>query len=99
MIAPLNIDITMGKMVCNCKHADCMKFPFRTALDSVLLQLFRLCKVVPKQVFVYKNVRLTILSVLWFAASLTLALFVSKISYIISVTGGLAATFIFIFPG
>ncbi len=47
----------------------------------------------------YEGVRLRIESVSWFFISLVLAIFVPQISYIISLTGGLAASFIFLFPG
>lgn len=47
----------------------------------------------------YEGIRLRVLSVAWFLISLALALFVPVISYIISLTGGLAASFIFLFPG
>jgi hypothetical protein len=46
-----------------------------------------------------ENIRLRVESVVWFFISLLLALFVPVISYIISLTGGLAASFIFLFPG
>ncbi len=46
-----------------------------------------------------EGVRLRVESVVWFLISLLLALFVPVISYIISLTGGLAASFIFLFPG
>ncbi len=36
---------------------------------------------------------------LWFAITLALAVLVEQISNIVSLTGGLAATFIFVFPG
>jgi len=47
----------------------------------------------------YQRARLIVISLLWFFISLLLALFVPNISDIISLTGGLAASFIFIFPG
>lgn len=46
-----------------------------------------------------EGIRLRVESVVWFFISLLLALFVPVISYIISLTGGLAASFIFLFPG
>ena len=46
----------------------------------------------------YEATRLRVESVIWFLVSLLLAIFVKKISYIISLTGGLAAAFIFLFP-
>lgn len=46
-----------------------------------------------------EGIRLRVESVIWFFISLVLALFVPVISYIISLTGGLAASFIFLFPG
>ena len=47
----------------------------------------------------YQRTRLIVISLLWFFVSLLLAIFVPDISDIISLTGGLAASFIFIFPG
>ena len=46
-----------------------------------------------------KGIRLRVESFIWFFISLLLAIFVPDISDIISLTGGLAASFIFIFPG
>ena len=47
----------------------------------------------------YEGIRLRVESVTWFFISLLLAIFVPQISYIINLTGGLAASFIFLFPG
>ena len=67
--------------------------PCRTAVDSILLKLLRLCRKTSDML------RLRLISVLWFILSLAIALFVPGISYIIDFTGGLAAMFIFVFPG
>lgn len=46
-----------------------------------------------------EGVRFRVESVVWFFSSLLLALYVPAISDIVSFTGGLAASFIFLFPG
>ena len=70
----------------------------RTAVDSILLKLLKPCQLT-NRIASYEGTRLRVISVVWFFLSLTLALFIPQISYIIEFTGGLAATFIFIFPG
>lgn len=73
--------------------------PFaRTALDSVLLRLFRLCKIADT-VESYPLTRWRVEGAAWLLITLALAIFVPEISYVIHPIGGLAATFIFIFPG
>ena len=62
------------------------------------MKLFRLCRLRYSREE-YKWRRLRIESVLWFAITLALAVLVEQISNIVSLTGGLAATFIFVFPG
>lgn len=71
----------------------------RTALDSLVMTALRPCKQLASVLRPHPNVRLRVASVVWFFLSLLLSIFVPQISYIISLTGGLAATFIFVFPG
>ena len=73
-------------------------FTHRTALDSILMRLFRLCKV-DKQVDEHRTARLRVEGTIWVLLSLVLAIFVPEILYIINPLGGLAAAFILIFPG
>lgn len=71
---------------------------YRTAVDSILLKMLKPC-VRTNHTATYDALRLRLISVLWFILSLAVALFVPRISYIIDFTGGLAAMFIFVFPG
>ena len=70
----------------------------RTAVDSVLMKLLKLCKR-DTRLSSYEGCRLRSISVVWFFLSLSLSLVTTKITYIIDFTGGLAAVFIFFFPG
>ena len=70
----------------------------RTAVDSVLMKLLKLCKR-DTLLSSHEGCRLRSISVVWFILSLSLSLVTTKISYIIDFTGGLAAVFIFFFPG
>ena len=70
----------------------------RTAVDSVLMKLLKFCKR-DTRLSSYEGCRLQSISVVWFFLSLSLSLVTTKITYIIDFTGGLAAVFIFFFPG
>lgn len=70
----------------------------RTAVDSILMKLLKLCRK-DSLLSSYEGCRLRSISVVWFFLSLTLSLVTTKITYIIDFTGGLAAVFIFFFPG
>lgn len=70
----------------------------RTAADSLLLRVVGRRRV---GAFLQHHAaaRLRVEGTVWFLLSLPLALFVPQISYVINPIGGLAAAFIFIFPG
>lgn len=75
-----------------------LAFCGRTALDSMLMKLFRLCKV-DSMVGPHETARLRVEGIVWVLLSLALALFVPEIHYVINPLGGLAGAFILIFPG
>ncbi|XP_064399052.1 sodium-coupled neutral amino acid transporter 7-like isoform X2 [Halichondria panicea] len=75
-----------------------LTFCGRTPLDSILVKLFRVCRLSISH-DKYKWARLRIESLIWFVITLALAILVEQISNVVSLTGGLAATFIFVFPG
>ena len=59
----------------------------------------KLFKLTPEQIEDRERIRRVIQTVIWSFFSLVLALFIPSIGVVISVIGGLAAVFIFIFPG
>ena len=69
---------------------------YRAAFDSVWVDAWRLT---PDQIEAGERRRRVITVVIWFMASLALAVFVADIGVVISVLGSLAAVFIFTFPG
>ena len=70
----------------------------RTALDSLLMKLFRLCRI-DKKLESFPGTKWRVEGVAWLLITLALAIFVPEISYVLDPIGGLAATFIFVFPG
>ena len=82
----------------------------RTPLDSLFIKLLRIpvcsfcsrserCASFVSTIEKYKWTRLRVESLVWFLTTLALAIAVKQISDVVSLTGGLAATFIFLFPG
>ena len=69
---------------------------FRAAFDSVWAHIFQL---EPEDVALGERTRRIVVTTIWFATSLALAVIVPDISAVIAVLGGLAALFIFEFPG
>lgn len=69
---------------------------YRAALDSVWADLKQLSVLDVERNEKQRRIGLTIV---WFVASLLLALFVPDIGKVISLLGSLAAIFIFVFPG
>lgn len=72
--------------------------PPRTALDSLLMKLFRLCRI-DKKLESFPGTKWRVEGVVWLLITLALAIFVPEISYVLNPIGGLAGTFIFVFPG
>ena len=68
----------------------------RAALDSVWIYVRRLP---PDDIMAGERRRRIITTIVWFCTSLVLAIFVPNIGVVISFLGGLAAVFVFIFPG
>ena len=62
------------------------------------MKLFRLCKI-DKKVESFPGTKWRVEGVAWLFITLALAIFVPEISYVLNPIGGLAATFIFVFPG
>ena len=71
-------------------------FVYRAALNSVYEKLFCMS---PEQIESREKLHRVIMTFVWFATSLFLAVVVPNIGAVISLLGGLAAVFIFIFPG
>ena len=71
-------------------------FGHRVAIDSLLVDV---SKRSADDVDVMERRRRVITTLIWFIISLLLALFIPDIAVIISLLGGLAAIFIFVFPG
>ena len=63
---------------------------------SVYEQVFCLT---PEAIEAREKLRRIVMTIVWFSSSLFLAVVVPNIGVVISLLGGLAALFIFIFPG
>lgn len=68
----------------------------RVAIDSLLVSRSRHPAA---DVDVTERRRRIIMTLIWFTVSLLIALFIPDIGVVISLLGGLAAIFIFVFPG
>ena len=69
---------------------------FRAAVESVWIDLL---KVSPERVASEERMRRVVQASSWFVSSLVLAIFIPNIGVVIALLGGLAAIFIFVFPG
>jgi len=56
-------------------------------------------KLSPEDIAQKENSRRIVMTILWFGVSLLLAVIVPNIGVVIALLGGLAAVFVFIFPG
>ena len=73
-----------------------MPVDHRVAIDSLLVEVGRRSA---DDVDVMERRRRVITTLIWFIITLLIALFIPDIGVIISLLGGLAAIFIFVFPG
>lgn len=73
-----------------------MPMDHRVAIDSLLVEVSRRSS---DDVDVMERRRRIITTLIWFIITLLIALFIPDIGVIISLLGGLAAIFIFVFPG
>ena len=65
-------------------------------MEGLYLSFFRMP---PSLAEVHERQRRTIQTIVWFSLSLIVAVFVKDIGYAVALIGGLAALFIFFFPG
>ena len=68
----------------------------RSCVEGLYLALFRMSPAVAE---VNERKRRIIQTLIWFGLSLIIALFVTDIAKAVALIGGLAALFIFFFPG
>ncbi|KAK2151863.1 hypothetical protein LSH36_348g02011 [Paralvinella palmiformis] len=73
-----------------------LMFVGRSALDNIYVYVFKLS---PEDIAQKENSRRIVMTILWFGVSLLLAVIVPNIGVVIALLGGLAAVFVFIFPG
>ncbi|XP_064640585.1 sodium-coupled neutral amino acid transporter 7-like isoform X2 [Lineus longissimus] len=73
-----------------------LSFCGRAAFMSVWIHW---CCLTPDQIVSGEKSRRVLVTLVWFVTSLVLAVFIPNIGAVISVLGGLAAVFIFVFPG
>ena len=80
-----------------CIGSFCCAVGRRVAIDSLLVEVGR--QTAAADVDVAERRRRITTTVLWFISTLLIALFIPDIGVVISLLGGLAVIFIFVFPG
>ena len=73
-----------------------MRFIARAALDNIYIFVRKLP---PDLIAIGEKRRRVVMTTVWFFISLFLAVIVPNIGMVIALLGGLAAVFVFIFPG
>lgn len=73
-----------------------MSVSYRTGLEGLYLAAFRIS---PSLAEKNESTRRIVQTLLWFTLALIISVYVTDIQYAISLIGGLAALYIFFFPG